>query len=80
MQRPWEYRGRRKERTYDTQLTIRLSKELRGDAESYCHWARVNISDVVRKALEDFVKEQTVLYQEEEASRRPQADPPLPSG
>ena len=52
------FRGIRsgRERVQNTQLTIRLPKELRTDVDNACYRARVNVSDVVREALETFVQ------------------------
>ena len=54
-------RGTRRD-PHDTQLTIRMSEDLRKRVHFYCSWARTQVSDVVREALETFVKEKEKLY------------------
>ena len=66
---PRQLRVSRKDQQ-DTQLTIRMSKELRAEAHFYCWWSRTQVSDIVRQALQGFVKEQAELYAAEEASKQ----------
>ena len=47
---------------HDTQLTIRMSENLRKRVHFCCWWARTQVSDVVREALETFVQEKKELY------------------
>lgn len=47
---------------HDTQLTIRMSEDMRKRVHFCSWWARTPVSDVVREALETFVKEKEELY------------------
>lgn len=60
---PGRYYYRRATRDpHNTQLTIRMSADMHKRVHDCCWWARTQVSDVVREALETFVKEKDELY------------------